>query len=172
MQGHARRVSRGPSVAAGTRRSGCAPSRCSVIAQRGGLNIWGFLHTHKTAMVGNVLTPWGVIASFDRVYTSSSAPQCERIGPPGPIPTIRSLKKKAHVDKENITLLPVVTLTVSCLSGQIIHTSNHTFLLNLNETLFFGQFRQLTFHVLHSLSQGLDLAIWHSLVHSLYHSFI
>jgi len=25
---------------------------------------------------------WGVIASFDRVYTSSSAPQCERIGPP------------------------------------------------------------------------------------------
>jgi len=41
------------------------------------------LHTHKTAMVGNVLTPWGVIASFDRVYTSSSAPQCERKGPPG-----------------------------------------------------------------------------------------
>jgi hypothetical protein len=32
---------------------------------------------------------WGVIASCDRVYTSSSAPQCERIGPPGgPIPTI------------------------------------------------------------------------------------
>jgi hypothetical protein len=29
-----------------------------------------------------LLTPWGVIASFDRVYTSSSAPQCERKGPP------------------------------------------------------------------------------------------
>jgi hypothetical protein len=25
---------------------------------------------------------WGVITSFDRVYTSSSAAQCERIGPP------------------------------------------------------------------------------------------
>ena len=83
MPGRARRVSQGPSVAAGTRRSGCAPSRCSVIAQRGGLNILGFLHTHKTAMVGNMLTPWGVVASFDRVYTSSSAPQCERKGTPG-----------------------------------------------------------------------------------------
>jgi hypothetical protein len=34
-------------------------------------------------MVGNMLTPWGVVASFDRVYTSSSAPQCERKGTPG-----------------------------------------------------------------------------------------
>jgi len=55
MQGRVRRVSPGPSVAAGTLCSGCAPSRSSVIVQRGGLNIWGFLHTHKTAMVGNVL---------------------------------------------------------------------------------------------------------------------
>ena len=52
------------------------------------VKIWGFLHTHKTAMVGNVLTPWGVIASFARVYTSSSAPQCERKTTPSP--TIRS----------------------------------------------------------------------------------
>jgi hypothetical protein len=55
---------------------------------------WGFLETHKTAMVRNVLTPefqqqlkfgfgWGVIASFDRVYTSSSSPQCERNSPQG-----------------------------------------------------------------------------------------
>ena len=38
---------------------------------------------------------WGVIASFARVYTSSSAPQCEKKGyPEGVFPTIKSSKSK------------------------------------------------------------------------------
>jgi hypothetical protein len=47
--------------------------------------------TRLSKRVGGTFVPrissapffWGVIASFARVYTSSSAPQCERIGPPG-----------------------------------------------------------------------------------------
>ena len=59
---------------AGTREEGEPGSQCCSrhallrvrtllfsLLRRGGLNIWGFLHTHKTAMVGNVLTPGGLL---------------------------------------------------------------------------------------------------------------
>jgi len=81
---------------AGTREEGEPGSQCGSrqallrvptmlfsLLREADCTFWVFLQTHKTAMVGNVLTPWGVIASFDRVYTSSSAPQCERNVPPG-----------------------------------------------------------------------------------------
>jgi len=72
-------------VAAGTRRSGCAPSRCSVIAQRGGLNIWGFLHTHKTAMVGNVLTPGGLLLRLTEFILPPPHPSVKEMDPRGAI---------------------------------------------------------------------------------------
>ena len=76
---------------AGTREEGEPGSQCgsrhTPLRVRTKLNtrlllrevkIWGFLHTHKTAMVGNVLTPWGVIAltEFIRPFLRSDCNGC------------------------------------------------------------------------------------------------
>ena len=52
---------------------------------RGGLNIWGFLHTHKTAMVGNVLTPGGLLLRLTEFILPPPHPSVKEMDPRGAI---------------------------------------------------------------------------------------
>jgi hypothetical protein len=71
------------------------PARAAQGAHHADCTLWGFLQTHKTAMFGNVLTPWGLLLrltefilppphpSVKEMYPRGGIYQCERIVPPG-----------------------------------------------------------------------------------------
>ena len=61
------------------------PARAAQRAHHADCTLWGFLQTHKTAMFGNVLTPWGLLLRLTEFILPPPHPSVKEMYPRGGI---------------------------------------------------------------------------------------
>ena len=61
------------------------PARAAQGAHHADCTLWGFLQTHKTAMFGNVVTPWGLLLRLTEFILPPPHPSVKEMDPRGAI---------------------------------------------------------------------------------------